>query len=175
MDIIVYWSKKVGKLNMYDVKKRLRYLKQMYKRKIPLEYAHDGEKRYKTEFDRYSAIYEEISRCSDKEMDNLEVLLKCELEDACRLLAFKEVVPIFFTIVAAMVAAGTLFFEKIIDATPGIEKINMITDSSDIILGVLGYSAVLALFLYLVINLVPDSRMKTNTYLLEVLGKVKKQ
>ena len=155
---------------MYDVKKRLNYLKQMYKCKIPMEYAHDGVIKYKTEFDRYNAITEEILKCSDKEMGNLEILLKCELGSAERFWKFKEIVSLFLTIITSIIAVSLLFFEKIIDATSGVEKFKVISVTSEEILIILTVTAILALVGYLIIVLISDRRIRVNTYLLDLLN-----
>ena len=80
---------------MYDVKKRLNYIKLMQKGRIPKEYQHDGNSRkYRSECEKYDAIHKEISKCSKQELNNMEILLKNEMDDGKRLNDFKNILPL---------------------------------------------------------------------------------
>lgn len=161
---------------MYDVKKRLKYLKKMYKRVIPDEYANDGDaKKYKTEYERYNAIYKELKSCDVRERDNIEVLLRCEYGTADRLRAFKGIVTVFISIISIMISVGASFIGKMIDISTGTIKNALLVQALSQVLVTIGFAALLAILLYTGLDMWCSRGMDKTTYLLEVLKKVNEE
>jgi hypothetical protein len=153
----------------YDVKKRMRYLKQMYIKTIPEEYSHDGNKRYKTECARYEAVYDEILKCNKRERDNLEILLKCDKTNFEKCSAVSGLVSIFLTVTLAMIALLNPFVEKILtlpDKNHVIELLGFVLN----LLMVVGFYAII---LYVVPSLAFNYFISRSTYFLEILEKIK--
>lgn len=153
----------------YDIKKRMRYLKQMYIKTIPEEYSHDGNRRYKTECDRYGAIYDEISKCNEREIDNLEILLKCDKANLERCTAIKGLVSIFLTVSLAMVALLNPFVERILS----LPDVNYVTELLRFVTNQLMMVGVYAIILYVVTTFAFNYFICRSTYFLEILDKVK--
>lgn len=153
----------------YDVRKRMRYLKQMYLKVIPEEYSHDGNKRYKTECARYNAICDEISKCDKQERDNLELLLKCDKANLERCSEIKGIVSILLTVSLATIALLNPFIEKIL-SLPDVNYVKELFDFTIVLLKmVLLYSIILYIIPILIINYF----ICRSTYFLEILEKVK--
>lgn len=153
----------------YDMKKRMRYLKQMYIKTIPEEYTHDAIKRYKTEYDRYEAIYNEISKCSEREINNLEIILKCDKASLESCLAVRGIVPIFLTAALTMVALLNPFIEKILS----LPNVDYVTELLSFVTDLLMIIGSLAIILYVVSTFAFNYFMCRSIYFLEILEKVK--
>nr|WP_296484706.1 hypothetical protein [uncultured Acetatifactor sp.] len=162
---------------MYDVEKRLKYLKMMQKKIKPEEYRHDGDlAKYSTESERYNAIYEEIKKCDDQELSNLEVLLNCEIESSKRFYDYSNIVPLTISILALVFSSVSQFVSSIMQiASEDVSVLEAGTDLFMLILQMIMILAIVCLIVYLFINVIGSKTINQKLYLLFILRNVKEK
>lgn len=153
---------------MYDTKDCLKTIKQMHGLNSWVKVLHkiskNENKKYKSENERYNAIYGEILKCSSQEKENLEVLLRCEKGAAERLMSFLSIISVFVSILSMMVSLFSGIIKQANNMTP--------QDYVDFI-GVIGICAIIAVLLYTFVYNMSSKSLDKTTYLLGVLEKVK--
>lgn len=120
--------------------------------------------------DCYDAIYEEISKYSSREKDNLEIILRCEKGTAERLFTFKGIIPIFFSIISTIISVGSSYVIALLNR----EDVSFasITQSIIVIIINIAVVSVVALLLYLGLDIISGRSITKSTYLLGVLENV---
>ena len=132
---------------MQDVKVCLKELKDIYK-----------SERKNKENVRYSKVYEKIANCSAQERDNLEILLRCEMESTKRLDTFKGILPIFLSVISLVVSLSN--------------KYTIVPMQT--VMGVMVLVGGLTLLIYLFLSNVSGRSLDNCTYLDGVLQNVKR-
>lgn len=151
---------------MSDIDKKLRYMKQMAKGEVPIEYQHDGEgKKYKTQTDKYNAIIELLNLCDDGELKNLKVILVCELKSSERLLDFKNIFTLYISIISLNFSVVLHFLDP---SNIILSNVTLFDILKLVLLPLLGTCAMI-LILYSIITNYCSKKMNIEIYLLEIL------
>lgn len=162
---------------MYDVEKRLRYLNMMQKKIRPEEYRHDGDLvKYSTESERYNAIYEEIKKCDDQELSNLEVLLNYEIESSKRFYDYSDIVPLTVSILALVFYSVLQFVSSIVQiANNDMSALKVSTELFMLIMQMIMIAAIACPVIYIFMKMKGRKVIKQKLYLLFILKNVKEK
>ena len=162
---------------MYDVERRLRYIKLMQQGKIPEIYRREpGIEKYKTEYEKYTAIYEEIDKCGEQELSNLEILLEHENTLAKGLNDFKYIITLMISICALIFPIFTQLIAIISSASnDSLEALQAVVQSVNPVYCVILLIAITSMGIYTWISIKSNKRMTQSGYLLYILKEVKKK
>lgn len=149
---------------MYDAKDCLRNIKRMHRPSIVDQVTRKKCEKFKTESKRYNAIYEEITKCSSQEKDNLEILLKCEKGASERLKEFLGIFPMFFSVVSIFVSIFSAITKQAND---------MVLQNYVTFIICIGVSVNIAILIYAIVYNMSSRNLDKTSYLLGVLEKVR--
>lgn len=169
---MLYNGKKVLEVvAMYNVEKKLNYLRCMKKGKIPEEYQKDGKpKKYSSVYEQYKAMYDLLDACEKDERDCIEVSLISGSRIYKDLREYMGIVSVFLSSVTLIISSMSVFWDKLLDG----KSDTIIKDSMQVILGGTMFMVLIALFSYIFLHRVSGNG-SINMYILEILKKVNEE
>lgn len=157
---------------MYNVEKKIKYLIEMQKGTIPLEFRNDGEgKKYKTPYEKYRAIYDLLNACEKDERDCIEIELNSGKKAWKDLKNYVGIVPVYLTAAAFMISGLGIFLDKLLE---GVEKTIVLENMEMMVWAVCVISAI-ALAAYYFLDCFPGKKYRKKEYILDVLKKVNEE
>lgn len=140
------------------------------------------------EFKRYEIICHILHRCTEEELGYIQLQLKSDLGTWERLRDFKGIIPIFLSICALIYSTASPFLQRQLEIGSKITE-SIINNThmneeeayrqllnqnqlvmSGILLGILCV-ALLAIVIYLVLDLIYSREMRKSIYLLEIVNR----
>jgi hypothetical protein len=143
---------------------RKKDLEKMFNRKIPAQYQSDDKTKYRTEGEKFLAIKDEIKKCDENELDNLEILFKCDLK---KFSSKKD----FYTLLTFTLSLLGIFITIINAAVAKFDTQNTIDFVSKILSVIFPFCIFVILFIP-IDNAINNGKIRRTTYILEIITKV---